>query len=224
MICFWLLLVSWAILLFLELRKETPKGEHRVQDITFHALILALIVVMGFVPQAGYLSLVPGISFSLIHLPVLIGAYRKGWKGGLLYGLAFGVTSWIQAISSGTGLNAFFAYPWISVLPRGIFGFLAGLVFDLLRKNSKLYANPFVVAGFSFALTVTHTVLVFAALFLCCRDTMVSFFTSPHAVVEGASYTFLAVIALGALGEAILGAILTPAIGKALAKASKRSD
>lgn len=218
MIGFWILLVIWLIIFAMTYHKEMPKGEVRANDITFHALILGLIVIMGFVPEAGYIQIFPGISFSLIHLPVLIGASKKGWKGGILYGVAFGVTSWIQAMMSGTGLNAFFAYPWVSILPRTIFGLFAGFAFDLLRKNSKLYKNVLVIGGLSFLLTIMHTVLVFADLFIFFNETMVGLFTSSEPVVEGLTYTFVGVIALGMLGEAILASILTPAVSKALTK------
>ena len=77
-ISFWILTIIWIALLLISLHKMSPKGKIKARDITFHALIIALIVVMGFVPEAGYISFVPGISFSLIHLPVLLGAYHKG--------------------------------------------------------------------------------------------------------------------------------------------------
>ncbi len=220
-IFFWAMLIAWVALLMLTFHKEAPKGEVRAKDITFHALIVALIAVMGFVPQAGYIQILPGISFSLIQLPVLIGAYRKGWKGGLIYGLAFGLTSWAQAAMSGTGFNALFIVPWVSVLPRAIFGVFAGFVFDLLRKTPKLYKNPFVIGGLSFGLTILHTVLVFASLFIFYTDTIVGLFTSSSPVAEGVTYTFAMVIAFGMLGEATLGAILTPIISKAISKARR---
>ena len=223
-IAFWVILLIWVALLLLSLHKESVSNKEgvKVQDITFHALIIALIAVMGFVPEAGYISFVPGISFSLVHLPVLIGSYRKGWKGGLIYGIAFGITSWIQAMMNPVGFNALFVVPWVSVLSRAIFGFLAGLVFDLLRKNSKMYKNVFVIAGFSFVLTILHTVLVFADLFTFYPETMIAYFTSSSPAAEGVAFTFVAIIALGMLGEATLAAIVNPLISKAMAKIGRK--
>ncbi len=223
-IAFWVILLIWVALLLLSLHKESVSNKEgvKVQDITFHALIIALIAVMGFVPEAGYISFVPGISFSLVHLPVLIGSYRKGWKGGLIYGIAFGITSWIQAMMNPVGFNALFVVPWVSVLSRAIFGFLAGLVFDLLRKNSKMYKNVFVIAGFSFVLTILHTVLVFADLFTFYPETMIAYFTSSSPAAEGVAFTFVAIIALGMLGEATLAAIINPLISKAMAKIGRK--
>ena len=137
-ISFWILTIIWIALLLISLHKMSPKGNIKARDITFHALIIALIVVMGFVPEAGYISFVPGISFSLIHLPVLLGAYHKGWKGGIIYGIAFGVTSWIQGMMSGVGFNALFAMPWVSIPPRLLFGFFALFRFLALLRFSFL--------------------------------------------------------------------------------------
>ena len=108
--------------------------------------------------------------------------------------------------------------PWVSIPPRLLFGFFAGLVFDLLRKNSKLYMNLFAVGGFSFVFTIMHTVLVFADLFIFYPDTMKGLFLSSSPVAEGVTYTFTMVIAFGMLGEAILASILTPLVSKALSK------
>ena len=119
---------------------------------------------------------------------------------------------------SGVGFNALFAMPWVSIPPRLLFGFFAGLVFDLLRKNSKLYMNLFAVGGFSFVFTIMHTVLVFADLFIFYPDTMKGLFLSSSPVAEGVTYTFTMVIAFGMLGEAILASILTPLVSKALSK------
>lgn len=223
-IAFWVLFALWAILLFSRLRKEAPKGDNHVHDITFDALILAILCVMAFVPDAGYITIVPGVSLTLMHLPVLIGAYRKGWKRGLLYGIAFGVTSWIQALTNPIGFNAFFVYPWISVLPRAVWGFLAGFFFSLVRKNPKLYANPLGIGVLSFGLTILHTGLVFGDLFLFYWNEMVALFTSSDPAGAGIAFTSAGIIGLGMLGEAIVAALLTPAVGKALAKAASREE
>ena len=56
-ISFWILTIIWIALLLISLHKMSPKGNIKARDITFHALIIALIVVMGFVPEAGYIYL-----------------------------------------------------------------------------------------------------------------------------------------------------------------------
>ena len=224
MIAFWILLTIWAILCFSLLRKETPKQGSRVHDLTFDAFLLAILCVMAFVPSAGYITVAPGVSLTLMHLPVLVGAYRKGWKRGLFYGIAFGLTSWIQALANPVGFNAFFIYPWVSVLPRAIWGFLAGLCFSWMKKHPKLYENPLGIGILSFGLTILHTGFVFGDLFLFYWDEMVTLFTSSNPAGEGIAFTFAGIIGLGMLGEAIVAAFLTPAVGKAIAKVASREE
>jgi uncharacterized membrane protein len=128
-----------------------------------------------------------------------------------------------MAALQGVGLNALFIYPWVSVLPRALFGLLAGAVFQLLKKTPKIYGNPAAVGGIAFLLTVCHSVLVFADLFVFYGGVMSALFASGSAVMNGVTFTFLAVIAVGMAGEATLGAIITPLAGKGLLKVLGRS-
>jgi uncharacterized membrane protein len=205
-------------------KKETSeKSLDRTHLLAIDALFIAIIAIMGFVPQLGYLTIITGLSLTLMHIPVLIGAYLFGWKRGLLYGTAFGLTSCLMAALQGTGLNALFIYPWVSVLPRALFGLLAGVVFQLLKKTPKIYGNPAAVGGIAFLLTVCHSVLVFGDLFIFYGGTMSALFASGGAVMNGITFTFLAIIAAGVAGEATLGAIITPLAGKGLLRAMGRS-
>jgi uncharacterized membrane protein len=224
----WAAVAVWVFFFIQALRlaskKETSeKSVDRTHLLAIDALFIAIIAIMGFVPQLGYLTIIAGLSLTLMHIPVLIGAYLFGWKRGLLYGTAFGLTSWIMATLQGTGLNALFIYPWVSVLPRALFGLLAGAVFQLLKKTPKIYGNPAAVGGIAFLLTVCHSVLVFADLFVFFGGTMSALFASSSAVMNGITFTFLAIIAAGVAGEATLGAIITPLAGKGLLRAMGRS-
>lgn len=188
------------------------------------AVIIAIIALLGFVPSVGYIPVVPGvISLTLIHLPVLLGAALFGAKRGFIYGLAFGITSWAQATMNPTGLNLFFVYPWISILPRIIFGFLAGLVFELLDKKTRICRKPFGQGVAFFLLTVLHTGLVFASLFIFFgRDLMALANGFGGAVAFGLTLGFFAIIGIGALGEALLSAIALPPLVKALSRRTRR--
>jgi hypothetical protein len=81
------------------------------QDMAIDAIFIALILIMSFVPNMGYITVAPGISLTLIHIPVLIGACLRGVKKGTLYGLVFGVSSWLEALIIGTGFNLFLFIP-----------------------------------------------------------------------------------------------------------------
>jgi uncharacterized membrane protein len=177
---------------------------------------------MTFVPYVGMITL-SFISFTLLHLPVLLGAYLFGWRKGLLFGVAMGVCSLIKATTMPAGtFDALFVWPWISVLPRALFGFLSGLFFDMLHKNSKLYGNPLIVGLLSFAFTVMHTVFVFGSLFVFFPGITIGIFAGSGEILEGVVVGAIVIISIGMLGEAILAGIITPVVGKATMFVAKR--
>jgi uncharacterized membrane protein len=223
-ILFWVSLAMALILLVAFFHQYFPKKQGRTVDaLTADALFCSIIMIMGFVPQLGYITIVPGLSLTLLHIPVLIGAYLFGTKRGTLYGFVFGLTSWFQALQTGTGFNAFFIYPWVSVLPRILFGFLAGLFFTLLKKMPKIYHSGFYVGLSAFVLTIVHTLLVFLDLFIFYPSEMKQIFATSSSIASGVVLAFVAVIALGAIGEATLAGITTPLVGKALRRVQENS-
>ena len=218
-ILFWVFF-ALCIIGFLALVKKTFPTEIKVKSLAMDAMIIAIIVIMGLIPQVGYIMILPGLSLTLVHLPVLLGCYIGGPKKGLLYGLVFGLTSWYQAMFNMSGLNIFFIYPWISVLPRVLFGFIAGLVLSFLRKLLKGNDKFYVTSGASFLLTVIHTSLVFSCLFIFYPTEMISLFGSTQEITQGVTFFFFGVILLGAAGEALLAAILIPILGKVFKEVS----
>lgn len=219
-IVFWVV-VSLFCLAFLFVFRRFYPADYHTRDIAIDAMFVAIILIMGFVPQVGYISVLPWLSLTLMHLPVLLGAYLFGWKKGAVYGLVFGLTSWLEALSQGTGLNALFAFPWISIIPRFLFGLISGLIFQLIRKTPKIYKNGLVIGGTSFLLTCLHTILVFADLWLFYPTLIGGYFASGEPVISGLAYTFFGVVALGMCGEALLGAIIVPTVGLLANKIAK---
>jgi uncharacterized membrane protein len=128
----------------------------KVKDMTLMAMFIAIIIVMGFVPFLGYITII-GISVTLIHIPVLIGAVFLGRKGGIILGITFGLTSFFRALTS-VGLDYLFIFPWVSILPRFVFGLIIYDVYILLLKILKVRLIALVI---SFVLlTLIHTLMV----------------------------------------------------------------
>ena len=133
-----------------------------IENIVLNALIIAIIAVMTFVPYVGYIS-IPGtpISITTIHIAVIIFAWMFGWSKGIVAGLAFGVMSLIKAAAMPVSpSDVYFVNPLISVLPRLLFGFIAGLGFDLLRLIRKPRLRFWVDVIFVPILVVLHTTTV----------------------------------------------------------------
>lgn len=218
----WNSLLTWILIaLFLigilAFYQASFKAERKTKNIAFDAIIIAIILVMGLIPQVGYLFILPWLALTLLHIPVLVGASIGGAKRGALYGLVFGLTSMAQAAMNGTGLNAFFVYPWIALPPRIVFGFLAGLFFSLTKRSPKL-SGGLGKGVLSFFLTILHTGLVFLTLYAFYPGEIGGYFASSDPVAEGVAITFLVSVLLGALGEATLAAVMVPLIDRPLRK------
>ena len=138
-----------------------------VQKIAISAVILALIAIMTFVPQVGYISIgVNVISITTIHIVVILFAWIFGWREGLIAGFAFGFFSMIKAIAMPQTVgDPAFQNPLVSVLPRAMFGFIAGILFDLLRlvkrPSARFWLDVIVVP----VSTILHTLLVLSIYF-----------------------------------------------------------
>ena len=129
---------------------------------TILAMFIAIILIMTFVPYLGYIQIPNFPSILLVHIPVLIGGALLGRKAGLILGLVFGIGSLIKATYS-PGLDYLFIFPWVSVVPRVIFG---ALIYDVVRLAKKMIKLPIIAYSVSFiVLTVIHTLLVVPLLF-----------------------------------------------------------
>ena len=193
------------------------------------ALLAGIMVVMAFTPL-GYIPL-PFMKATTMHIPVIVGACILGMKGGAILGAVFGITSVIQATIQ-PNLTSFVFTPFysfspefqggfasliVAILPRVLIGVIAAWIFELLMKKLKKENIAFVTAGFIGSLV--NTVGVMGLIWL--------FFGEQYAAAGGSDPTMLYKVILGVIGlngipEAIIAAILTLAIGRALRVVVKR--
>ena len=137
-----------------------------IQSLTLTTVFAAIILVMTFVPQIGYIT-IGTMALTLIHIPVLIGAFLLPKKYTMILGIMFGLGSLIRAASTPTGiLDPAFVNPLVSVLPRFLFALLASYIFDLFKlfdkkvKHSDIYIFGFVSVVTVFALYYASTVII----------------------------------------------------------------
>ena len=140
----------------------------RVRDMAYYAIFIAIIAIMTFIPSLGYI-VVGGISITILHVVVLLAAFTMGKKGGLVAGLAMGILCLMKAWIMPASIYDYpFRNPLCAVLPRAIFGFVAGYVADLIvakAKNKALSTSLVVVA--SVLLTAFHSVITVPLLYVC---------------------------------------------------------
>lgn len=191
----------------------------RIKEMTSDALFLAIVLVMTFVPNLGYISFTPLLTFTLMHIPVLLAASLGGWKKGMLVGFFFGCSSFAQALTSVSAFNLLFAFPWVAIPPRVVFGLVAGLLFSFIGKLHKGPLKGLYLALASAGMTLLHTGLVFLDLYIFFPDIITSMFSSTSPLEYAPAFTILTGLLVGVAGEMLIAAIVVPPLSLAISKA-----
>ena len=212
-----LLVIAFFLMVWLlskDGQNEIDAEERRtkgIRSMAYDAFIIGLIVVMTFVPNVGFLTIGP-FTLTLLHLPVLFGASLFGWKRGAIYGLAFGLMSWIKALMGATTIfDLAFQKIYVAVPPRFLFGLIAGLLSSAVMNVKDERKRNYAFMGVAFLSTCLHTVMVFGVLLLS-EEWVGPWLTSGEPAVQGWAITILAFLAIGMSMEALLGALLTPTL------------
>lgn len=199
----------------------------KTYEMVLTALFTAIIIMMAFVPYLGYINLVV-IKATLIHVPVIIGSIMLGPKKGGFLGFVFGCTSLINNTFNPSLLSFAFS-PFYSVgeiggnffsiiicfVPRILVGVVPYFVYVGIRKllkekkGSDWLALP--VAGVAGAFT--NTLLVMNLIYICFSE---EFATAKQIALDAVYGAILGIIAANGIPEAIVAAVLTTAVCKAL--------
>ena len=185
------------------------------------ALIGAIIFIMAFTPFVGYIPL--GFTkATIIHVPVIIGSIIMGPKKGAFLGFLFGLTSFINNTIN-PSITSFVFTPFYSLgeangnffslvicfIPRILVGVVPHYICRLLSKINEHIR--YIIAGICGSLT--NTLLVMNMIYL--------FFGESYGNVQGVSVDalysiILSVICINGIPEAIVAAILTAIVVKAI--------
>lgn len=194
------------------------------------ALLTALMLVMAFTPL-GYIPL-PFMNATTMHIPVIIGACLLGPKMGAVLGGLFGLTSVFKATITPNitsfvftpfySLNPQFSGSWksliVAIVPRIFIGLLAGLAYQALRKAVHNETVSLAISGFIGSMV--NTIGVMGLIYLLFGD--------QYAAAGGVEPDLLLGVIMGVVGmngvpEALIAAVLTAAVCKALLAVGKRS-
>lgn len=179
---------------------------YRIRAITIHSMFIALIALMGFIPFLGFLPIGAGVSITLIHIPVLLGATLLSTKSSTLFGLTFGLVSLFVVLTNPAPLptDLFFLNPMISIFPRILFGLLAGLILSYAKQlNPRI--KWFAISIGSFLATVAHTILVLTMLWLFESAAFIDSFGNLFNLIWF-------ILSLNGFFEAILAAFVIPVL------------
>lgn len=134
-------------------------AQDRTRKIVITAVLGAITILLGLT-HWGFIPWFGGLSLTIMHVPVIIGAILEGPVVGLGIGLIFGLFSMLQAAIAPTGiLDPLFVNPLLAVLPRLFIGPVAWLVWTALKKWPVVGLVASGIAG-----SLTNTVLVLGAL------------------------------------------------------------
>ena len=203
------------------------KIEKKVLDMSLAGIFTAVIIAMSVVPFLGYIPL-GFMNATIIHVPVIIGALLLGPKYGAYLGLVFGLTSLVRATLTPT-VTSFVFSPFvtiggysgnmwsvvISIVPRVLIGVAAYYVYELVLKlaRGKKGGQTVALGLAGIAGSMTNTILVMNGIYFGN-----SYAAASNKVVARLYDMILGVIVGFGIPEAIVAAILTTAIVKALLK------
>ena len=194
---------------------------NKTLKLTVYALFLAIMLVMGLVPGLGFIP-TPVAGIVIIQVPVILASYFLGYKGGMFFGLVFGITSIIKCfiqpdvfaaiIMNAGGIKTIGLMIICLVIPRVLIGLTTRATYDLISRFDK---TRLLSMGLSaFIGTLTNTVFFLGAFYLFAREACMTGF---GAATEKALFDMmLGVVTFNGVIEAVTSVVLCTAIGQAL--------
>ena len=194
---------------------------NKTLKLTVYALFLAIMLVMGLVPGLGFIP-TPVAGIVIIQVPVILASYFLGYKGGMFFGLVFGITSIINCfiqpdvfaaiIMNAGGIKTIGLMIICLVIPRVLIGLTTRATYDLIYRFDK---TRLLSMGLSaFLGTLTNTVFFLGAFYLFAREACMTGF---GAATEKALFDMmLGVVTFNGVIEAVTSVVLCTAIGQAL--------
>lgn len=198
------------------------------------ALLTAIIFLLTFVPNIGYIPINPVINVTIIHVPVIIGSIVLGSRKGAFLGFAFGLSSFIKNtffstsamsfvfnplfhISTGYYLGALYALV-ICFVPRILVGVVPYCVYGALKKKIT-EVGALLTAGV--AGSMTNTILVMGLIGILFKNEYTQMLGEKAA--NGVFAFIGATILTNGIAEAVVAAILSATVAKALLIMKKRA-
>ncbi len=170
--------------------------QDRTRKIVITGILGAISIFLG-ITRWGFIPWFSGVSVTIMHIPVIIGAILEGPIVGLIVGLIFGVFSMIQAAVAPNGpTDVWFTNPLLSVAPRLFIGPVVWLVWKLLQRLPMV---GLIVAGIVGSLTNTILVLGVIGLMGLLPWAVLGGITVANGLPEAGVSAFLTLAVVGAV-------------------------
>ncbi len=194
----------------------------KTRTMVLYGLFVAVIFLLGLTPL-GYIVL-PVAAITTVHIPVIVGGYALGKKGGMVLGFFFGLTSLIRCfttpdataaviLGTGTGFGAYNLLLVLAVifLPRVLTGLVAAALYGAISGGGKRQLAAMGVSAFIGSMT--NTVFYLGGMYLLAFEQ-----TAQIMGVAGSALlkTLLSVVAFNGVLEAAAAVVICTAVGKAI--------
>lgn len=195
-----------------------------MQWMTGTALMIALTIVLANTPLG--LIRMPFLTATTLHIPVIIATLTLGLRSGVITGLVFGIASLLNTLTGTSFFAPFFVNPLVSILPRMAFPVCVYALLNGLERLTARFDRRRILArvGASALGTLAHTAMVMGMIYLLYRgqiaDMLVSGAGVPDAIAQkGVGLGIAAMGVANGVPEAIVAAVIAPAVSTALDKA-----
>lgn len=152
---------------------------------------------LGFIPLGIF-------NFTIMHIPVIIGALLEGPIVGAATGLIFGLFSMYQNFIAPSSLIFFvFLNPIVALVPRILIGIVSYYVYKLLKnriKNKSFSIGIAAIAG-----TLTNSIGVLGLIYVLYLENYAKALNIPETLVGS---TLLGTLLTNGLAEAIFSALV----------------
>jgi len=200
----------------------------QTKRIVLYGLFAALVLLLGLTPL-GFIYL-PIAAITTVHIPVIVGGYALGKRGGALLGFVFGLTSFISCftapdataaivLGAATGFGPYNLLLILAVifLPRILTGLFAAIVYSALKGEGRRELMAMGVSAF--VGSMTNTVFYLGGLYLRAFGQTAE---AMGVAGEGLLALLLGIVASNGLIEAAAAVIICTAVGKAMGPLVKK--
>lgn len=190
----------------------------KTKNLTLLSLFIAIEILMVTVPFLGFIPIGP-LRATTLHIPVIIAGIVLGKEQGGIIGFVFGLCSLIMNTISPVPSSFVFS-PFISgsflsallaIVPRVCIGYIAGLIYELIKDKNDIIA----MSIGAFIGSMTNTILVMGGIYVL--------FGSSYAKILEMSIDelfpyIIGIVTTQGLLEAIVGTIIAVLVSKVLIK------
>lgn len=122
--------------------------DKKLFQLTLTAVFVTLILTMSLLPQIGFITVMPGVAVTLVHIPVIIGVFLLDRRNAIILGFFMGLGSLLASyIYGATAFDLAFQLPWISILPRMLFAWFAYEIVQLFKKIETVKLGKVILFG-----------------------------------------------------------------------------